>query len=95
VFNDVLESVKGVNHDSILDFNHTQHDKIDLHVIDADSAVGGNQAFHFIGSHVFGHHKGELRYANHLLQGDTDGNGVADIEVHVNAAHLVAGDFVV
>jgi Ca2+-binding RTX toxin-like protein len=94
MFNAVLESVKGVNHDSILDFSHTQHDKIDLHVIDANTVLGGNQAFHFIGSHAFGHHKGELRYAGHLLQGDTNGNGVADIEVHVNAAHLVAGDFI-
>jgi Ca2+-binding RTX toxin-like protein len=94
VFNAVLESVKGPNHDSILDFSHTQHDKINLSAIDANTTLGGNQAFHFIGSHAFGHHKGELRYSNHLLQGDTDGNGVADIEVHVNAAHLVAGDFV-
>jgi serralysin len=88
------DSVKGVNHDSILDFNYAQHDKIDLSAIDAKTLVLGDQAFHFIGSHAFGHHKGELRYANHLLQGDTDGNGVADIEVHVNAAHLVAGDFI-
>jgi len=89
-----LESIKGPNHDSILDFSHIQHDKIDLHTIDAKTLVTGDQAFHFIGTHGFHHVRGELRYANHLLQGDTDGNGVADIEVHVNAAHLVAGDFI-
>jgi Ca2+-binding RTX toxin-like protein len=94
VFNTTLESVKGVNHDSILDFTHIQHDKIDLHVIDANSVLGGNQAFHSIGSAGFHHVRGELRFANHLLQGDTDGNGVADIEVHVNAVHLVAGDII-
>jgi hypothetical protein len=90
----VLESVKGANHDSILDFSHAEHDKIDLHAIDAKTLVTGDQAFHFIGSSAFGHHKGELRYSNHLQQGDTDGNSIADIEVHVNAALLVAGDFI-
>jgi Ca2+-binding RTX toxin-like protein len=94
VFNAVLDSVLGANHDSILDFSHTQNDKIDPHVIDANSTLGGDQAFHFIGSQGFHHVAGELRFGNHLLRGDTDGNSVADFEVHVNAAQLATGDFI-
>jgi Ca2+-binding RTX toxin-like protein len=94
VFNAAIESQVGANHDSILDFNHLQHDKIDLHVIDADSVSGGDQAFHFIGGKGFHNVAGELRYSNHLLTGDIDGNGTADFEVHVNAASLVKGDFI-
>ena len=94
VFNAVLESVQGTTHDSILDFSHAQHDKIDLHLIDANNFMGGDQAFHFIGAKNFSLLGGELRYANHLLQADVDGNGAADIEIHVNAAHLTKGDFV-
>ena len=94
VFNDVLDSVLGSNHDTILDFNHVKHDKIDLHGIDADTGTGADQAFHFIGSKGFHDVAGELRYARHLLQGDVDGNGTADFEIHVNLAQLVKGDFV-
>jgi serralysin len=61
--------------------------------------VRGIQAFHFIGSQAFHSHGsthvyGELRYANHILQGDVNGDGKADFEVHVNAASLATGDFV-
>ena len=42
-----------ISYDAILDFNHTAGDKIDLHLIDADSTLSGNQAFMFIGSADF------------------------------------------
>jgi len=96
-FNLKTESKIGASHrDQIIDFNHLQHDKIDLSGIDANTHKGGNQAFHFIGAHAFHstskHHVfGELRYANHVLSGDANGDGHADFEVHVNAAHLVVG----
>lgn len=93
VFNSALDSVVGTNHDSIKDFSHTQHDKIDLHLIDAITG-GADDPFHFIGGKGFHGVVGELRYKGHLLQGDTDGDGTADFEVHVNIAQLVKGDFV-
>jgi Ca2+-binding RTX toxin-like protein len=80
--------------DAIVDFHRLDHDKIDLSNIDADSRHVGDQSFHFIGAHGFSHHAGELRYANHILQGDVNGDGHADFEVHVNAGSLVKGDFV-
>ena len=56
--------------------------------------MGGNQAFKFIGAHGFDHHAGEMRYAHHVLQGDVNGDGKADFEIHVNASTLHAGDFI-
>jgi serralysin len=99
-FNTTRDSVSGANRDRINDFVHggAQADKIDLRDIDADTHHGGNQAFHFIGSQAFSSHGsthvyGELRYANHTLQGDVNGNGSADFEIHVNRATLFKGDF--
>jgi len=94
VFNDVQESAVGANRDLIVDFSHAQHDKIDLHAIDANTNVANDQAFHFIGAKGFHAIAGELRYAGHILQGDVDGNGAADFQIHVNAASLVKGDFI-
>lgn len=88
------DSAVGATRDLIQDFSHTQRDKIDLQAIDANSGVGADQAFHFIGARGFHNVAGELRYAHHILQGDVDGNGAADFEIHVNAASLVKGDFV-
>lgn len=87
------------SHDTIQDF--TLGDIIDLSRIDANSGVNGDQAFSFIGNTAFGHHAGELRYENvsgstWTVQGDTDGDGVADFEVVVVIADghgFTGGDF--
>ena len=39
--------------DRILDFSHSQGDKLDLHNIDANEQLDGNQAFQFIGNSAF------------------------------------------
>jgi Ca2+-binding RTX toxin-like protein len=93
-FNTLKDSVKGVLRDKILDFSHGQGDRIDLSTIDAKTHVGGNQGFHFIGTHAFAHHDGELRCAGGIIQGDVNGDGKADFEIHVNLATLIATDFV-
>ena len=79
----------------ITDFHHAtaRRRRIDLSTIDANTHKHGNQAFHFIGSHHFGHNAGELRYSSHIVQGDVNGDGKADFDIHVNASHLVQGDF--
>ncbi len=86
--------------DQILDFTPGT-DKVDLTRIDANSLVAGDQAFSWIGSSAFSGTAGELR-AEHLggtgwlLQGDTDGNGTADLVVMLTLPPTVplgAGDF--
>jgi Ca2+-binding RTX toxin-like protein len=93
-FNTLTDSVKGANRDQILDFVRAQGDKIDLSTIDAKTHTAHNNAFHFIGAAAFHHHDGELRCAGGVIQGDVNGDGKADFEIHVNAASLVTGDFV-
>ncbi len=83
--------------DRIRDFAQAQFDRIDLSTIDALSG-GGDDAFSFIGSAAFGNVAGELRFQQisgaTYVQGDIDGNGVADFIIRVDGVHvLTAGDF--
>ena len=57
----------------------------------------GNQAFTFIGTQAFHNVKGELHFpsAYGVVQGDTNGDGVADFAIKVaGISSLVAADFV-
>jgi Ca2+-binding RTX toxin-like protein len=84
--------------DTITDF--ATGDRIDLSAIDASTTVAGNNAFAFIGSAAFSA-AGQLRATdtgggNWLVEGDVDGDGVADLAilVHVTDGHAIgAGDF--
>ncbi|HEX8308565.1 MAG TPA: M10 family metallopeptidase C-terminal domain-containing protein [Allosphingosinicella sp.] len=84
--------------DKILDFA-SGSDKIDLSRIDADTLTAGDQAFSFIGSNAFSGTAGQLRAyqdgANWFVEGDTDGNGAADlvIQLTVTAGPLTQADF--
>jgi len=84
--------------DRVTDFSHTQHDRIDLHLVDANTRLTADQAFTFIGTKAFTHHAGELHYSvsggNAFVSGDADGNGVADFTLRLDhVTSLVAGDF--
>jgi Ca2+-binding RTX toxin-like protein len=76
--------------DEIVDFTSGQ-DKIDLSAVDANSLLGGDQAFAFIGTNAFSDTAGELRYAeissNTYLTGDTNGDGIADFMIKVDGSH--------
>ena len=63
-FNLKTESPKGTNHDIITDFSGVglDGDHINVHDIDANAQLGGNQNFHFIGAQHFHHHAGELHF---------------------------------
>jgi len=67
------------NRDRIADFT-ARADLIDLTVVDANSNVASDQAFAFVGAAAFSNLAGQLRYlvVDRLLQGDTNGDGVAD-----------------
>ena len=68
--------------DVILDFR-AGIDVVDLTDIDANTTLAANQAFAFIGAGAFTSVAGQLRYSavDGLLQGDADGNGVADFSL--------------
>ena len=86
--------------DLIADFNHGEGDRVDLSAVDANTANGAaNDAFAFIGSDPFGHIAGQLRLALvsglSVLQGDTNGDGTADLWIRFNGAPtLLVGDLV-
>ncbi|MGA9582098.1 MAG: M10 family metallopeptidase C-terminal domain-containing protein [Allosphingosinicella sp.] len=84
--------------DEILDFVSGE-DKIDLQFIDANANAAGNQAFAFIGASAFSGNAGELRaYGDSgawVVEGDVNGDGVADFQIIVNSASaLVGSDFI-
>jgi Ca2+-binding RTX toxin-like protein len=88
----------GVNADRITDFA-TGSDKIDLSAIDANAGLAGDQAFAFLGSAAFSGTAGELRWVKTggetWLQLDTDGDGVANMEIVLSGQPTpLAGDFV-
>jgi Ca2+-binding RTX toxin-like protein len=95
---DAVAQSTAANSDTITDF--AAGDKIDVSGIDA-IAGGGNDAFSFLGSGAFTHTAGELRVENqggstYLVQGDTDGDGIADFQLTFIAsdAHpITSADF--
>jgi hypothetical protein len=83
--------------DSIGDFVRGE-DLINLKQIDADT-TSAEGAFTFVGTDVFSGAAGELRYetrgTNLLVQGDTNGDSLADFAIWVdNLAELSSNDFV-
>jgi Ca2+-binding RTX toxin-like protein len=87
----------GTGADRITDFAWF-YDKMDLRGIDADPVAAGDQAFSFIGTAAFSGTAGQLRYAfdgtDTRVQGDCDGDAVADFEIVLTGSHaLGSGDF--
>ena len=74
-------------------------DNIDLSAIDADTTLGGNQAFHFGGT-TFDNDAGELIRFYHagsnttFIQGDVDGDGDADFSIAVTGDYTTHNAFV-
>jgi Ca2+-binding RTX toxin-like protein len=83
--------------DTIIDFTHGI-DKIDLSSLDANSSVGGDQAFAFAGqnSGVVAHSVTWVESGgNTIVRADVNGNTSADFMVVLNGVglHLTASDF--
>lgn len=89
--------------DVIWDFKPTA-DRISLGLIDANEHFTGNQAFQLLGFEEFTGKAGELRWvyeqradlsAVTLVEGDTDGDGVADFQIELNGRlPMYATDFI-
>ncbi|WP_205481134.1 M10 family metallopeptidase [Sphingomonas arenae] len=84
--------------DRIVDFGDAEGDRIRLDLIDANTTIAGNQQFAWLGDSAFTGVAGQLRYeqigGNTYVQGDTNGDGVADFMIRVDGLHtLGTGDF--
>lgn len=95
-FRSIDESEAGANRDVITGMGggDTSVDRIDLAAIDADTTLDGNQKFSFIRGQAFHDKAGELRYRDHILQADVNGDGNADFEVRVNQNVLSVENFI-
>jgi Ca2+-binding RTX toxin-like protein len=92
------ESGTGAAADRITDFA-TGTDLIDISGWDANTGVGGDQAFSFVGTAAFSSTAGELRYfddgTDTFIQGDINGDGVADFDIILTGVLTpVATDFI-
>ncbi|WP_158565444.1 calcium-binding protein [Shinella sp. WSJ-2] len=97
VFNSASDS-KTTAMDKIFDFSHAEGDRIDLHAIDANGVLAGDQAFSFIGTSAFHNKVGELRFeqksGDTLIHGDINGDGKADFTIAVDPlVTFTASDF--
>jgi len=96
-FNSVSDSPAGSSRDAIADFVGNgifTGDQIDLSTIDANSTLGGNQAFTFIGSGAFTA-ASQVRYSGGILQANTDRDLSAEFEIGLTGApQLVANDII-
>lgn len=93
----VDSTVSSGGRDTITDFSHSEKDLIDLSRIDANGSDAGEGAFKLVTSFDGTH--GALRVAAEgsqwLVQGDINGDKVADFAILVTSAtQLVAADFV-
>ena len=86
--------------DVVADFSWAQGDKFDLSLIDGNLALGGNQAFLFMGGAVFaGGGQGSIR-ATHLggdtvIEIDQGNGGAAEAAIRLVGLHtLAASDFI-
>lgn len=80
VFTDIAESTAR-RPDTIHDFL-TRTDRLDLSAIDANGALPGDGVFAYIGNQQFHRVAGELRSDFGTVQGDVNGDGIADFQIN-------------
>ncbi|WP_431304547.1 Calx-beta domain-containing protein [Sediminicoccus sp. BL-A-41-H5] len=86
VFGSALEA----DGDLVVDFSGAQQDRIELRAMDANSLVDGNQSFTWLGSAAFTGAAGQLRFADSILAGDVNGDGVADFQITLSGVTSLA-----
>jgi Ca2+-binding RTX toxin-like protein len=90
----VFFSSAEIDKDTITDF-HKVEDKLNLSAIDANTLVAGDQAFVYIAGAIFSGQAGQLRLANGILAGDTNGDRLNDFELYLTGVStLTANNFI-
>jgi Ca2+-binding RTX toxin-like protein len=88
VFAAITDSTLAV-FDDIDDFSELEGDKIDLSLIDANTLVGGDQAFTWIGNNnAFTGVAGQLTLHGSYVEGDANGDMIADFRIQINLVAL-------
>jgi chitinase len=100
VFRAIADSTtKAASQDFITDFDGKSKDRIDLHAIDANTRLGGNQDFDFIGSHAFTRAPGQLRiekdHGDTFILADVNGDKKADFSIHLDGNVKLVEDYFV
>lgn len=85
--------------DTITDFIRGEGDRIDVSGIDSDVSATGDQPFTFVGNASFTKTAGEIRFeardAGVVLEGDSDGDGIADLQIRLDGAtEVIAADLI-
>ena len=99
IYTALANSGLGTKADVITDFSRTDGDRIDLSAIDAIAGTAPNNAFHFVGTALFSHTAGELRFeksgGSTFITGDVNGDAVADFEITLTGKiGMHAADFI-
>jgi len=99
-YGNVVDSTSGRGHDTILDFNIAQGDRLNFRMIDAQASVDGDQAFVFIHSDAFTA-EGQIRAvqagADTVLRLNTEGTGPGEMLIvlkNVDASTLTDDHFI-
>jgi Ca2+-binding RTX toxin-like protein len=73
-------------------------DKIDLHLMDANTGTGADDAFSWIGSSAFSGVAGQLRAdvigSQVHIYGDVNGDGRADLHIIASGTQILVTDFI-
>ena len=91
----------GSNTTTIEDFSRSAGEILDLSRIDANSGGlnFGNDDFSFIGTAAFSGVSGQLRWfpvgGYRVIQGDVNGDSVADLTIHVKGTDTVTSSWLV
>ncbi|MET0238845.1 MAG: hypothetical protein ABW184_03010 [Sphingobium sp.] len=83
--------------DTIIDFNFSEGDRIDLSAIDARASTAANEAFTWLGTGAFTQKEGQLRYSvvgkDAIVEGDVNGDGIADLSILLKGGAPLSADY--
>jgi Ca2+-binding RTX toxin-like protein len=96
-YNSTVESgITTSTQDTITDFKHTDNDKIDLSLIDANTTLTGIQKFNFINNSAFSktNAAGQLRFdsTSHVLYGSTNSDNKAEFSILLSGLKTLVVD---